>query len=110
MKTALMAGITAVLLMGSTAFAATSVNDLGVQGDVNLVTREVVINPETRWVNVESGETIKFVDSAGGSSVVWRFDTPSWATGQLADFAPALAKGRQIKVYVAEPTLYKSDI
>lgn len=110
MKTSIMACVAAVLMMGATAFAATSVNDLGVQGDVNVVTREVVITPQTRWVNVESGETIRFVDSAGGQSVVWRFDTPSWATGRLSDFAPDIAKGRQITVYVAEPTLYKSDI
>jgi hypothetical protein len=109
MKTALMVGITAALLMGSTAFAATSINDLGVQGDANSVTREVVITPQTRWVNVESGETIRFVDGAG-HSVVWRFDTGSWATGALGDFAPQLAQGRDIKVYVAENELYRSDI
>lgn len=110
MKTAIMAGITAALIMGSTAFAATSMDDLDVPGDANFLTREVRVTPETRWVNVESGETIKFVDSAGGKSVVWRFDTPSWATGKLGDFAPELAQGRQITVYVAEPTLYISDI
>lgn len=109
MKTALMAGIAAALLMGSTAFAATSASDLGTQGDANSVTREVVITPQTRWVNVESGETIKFVDGAG-HSVVWHFDTGSWATGALSDFAPQLAQGRDIKVYVAENVLYRSDI
>ena len=107
-KTAMVAGIAATLLMASTAFAA-NLNDLGVQGDVNAVTREVVITPQTRWVNVDSGETIKFVDGAG-RSVVWRFDTMSWATGALGVFAPQLAQGRDIKVYVAEPVLYVSDI
>lgn len=107
-KTAMVAGVAAALLMASTAFAA-NLNDLGVQGDANSVTREVVITPQTRWVNVDSGETIKFVDGAG-HSVVWRFDTGSWATGALSDFAPQLAQGRDIKVYVAEPVLYRSDI
>lgn len=107
-KTVMVAGVAAALLMVSTAFAA-NVNDLGTQGDANSVTREVVITPQTRWVNVESGETIKFVDGAG-HSVVWRFDTGSWATGALGDFAPQLAQGRDIKVYVAENVLYRSDI
>jgi len=89
MKTAILAGITAALLMGATAFSATSVNDLGEQGDANGVTREVVITPQTRWVNVESVETIKFVDGTGGKSVVWYFDTPSRATWALADCWPS---------------------
>lgn len=107
-KTAMAAGLAAALLIGSSAFAA-SINDLGVQGDVDAVTREVLITAETRWVNVESGETIKFVNGAG-QSLVWRFDTGSWATGSLADFAPQLAQGRDIRVYVAENVLYRSDI
>ncbi len=110
MKTSIIAGFAATLMMGAAMFAAAAANDyaLGVRGDENLFARVVVITPETRWVNVESGETIKFVDAAG-QSVVYRFDTTSWAIGQLGDFAPALAKGRQITVYVAKPRLNKTD-
>ncbi len=111
MKTSMMAGMAAVLFLGAAALATAAANDhaLGVRGDENRVTRVVVITPQTRWVNVESGETIRFVDAAG-NAVVWRFDTPSWATGALADFAPQFARARDIKVYVAESVLYRSDI
>lgn len=110
MKTSIMT-VAAVLMLGTAALASAAASDhaLGVRGDETRVTRVVVITPQTRWVNVESGETIKFVDAAG-NAVVWRFNTPSWATGTLADFAPQLAQGRDIKVYVAENVLYRSDI
>ena len=49
-------------------------------------------------------------DCARGKSVIWRFDTPSWTVEALADFVLELAQGRQIRVYVAEPILYLSDI
>lgn len=94
----------------TSALAAPGDMALGVAGDASLVTREVVITPQTRWINVDSGETVRLIDGAGGKAVVWRFDTPSWAVGALADFAPELAQGRQIRVYVAEPMLYVSDI
>lgn len=94
----------------TSALAAPGDMALGVAGDASAVTREVVITPQTRWINVDSGETVRLVDSAGGKAVIWRFDTPSWAVGALTDFAPDLAQGRQIRVYVAEPMLYVSDI
>jgi hypothetical protein len=46
----------------------------------------------------------------GGEAVVWRFDTPSWATGRLGDIAPDLAQGRDIRIYIAIPRLYMPDI
>jgi len=103
------AGILAVttaspLLAGSGGVA------LGAAGDPRAVSREIQITTQTRWINVESGETVRFVDGATGRSLVWRFDTPSWATGNLHDFAPDMARGRTVRVYVAEPELYKSDI
>lgn len=84
--------------------------ELGARGDMRQVTREVVITPQTRWVNVESGETVRFSATQGGESVIWYFDTPSWATGRLGDIAPKLAQGRDITIYVAMPRLYMPDI
>lgn len=83
---------------------------LGMPGDARQVIRDVVITPQTRWVNVESGETVRFLATSGGKSVVWHFDTPSWATGQLNAIAPKLAQGRAIAIYVAMPRLYIPDI
>lgn len=112
MKTVLKLVAAMILTAAAAASALAAPGDmaLGVAGDANAVTREVVITPQTRWINVNSGETVRLVDGAGSKSVIWRFDTPSWAVGALADFAPELAQGRQIRVYVAEPVLYISDI
>lgn len=112
MNKLILSGVLAALV---SACAATPVStpagaELGVQGDVRLVMREVLITPQTRWVNVESGETVRFSAAQGGESVVWYFDTPSWATGRLSDIAPKLAQGRDIPIYVAMPRLYMPDI
>lgn len=112
MNKLMLLGLWAALVSGCTV---TTVNApagaaLGAQGDARQVTREVVITPQTRWVNVESGETVRFSVAQGGESVVWYFDTPSWATGRLGDIAPKLAQGRDIAIYVAMPRLYMPDI
>jgi hypothetical protein len=108
----ILSGVLAALVSGC---AATPVNvpagaELGVKGDARLVMREVVITPQTRWVNVESGETVRFSAAQGSESVIWYFDTPSWSTGRLGDIAPKLAQGRDIPIYVAMPRLYMPDI
>jgi hypothetical protein len=81
----------------------------GVVGDPLAAECGVVITPQTRWINVDGGEAVRRVDGAGCKSVVWRFDTPCWATGDLRDFAAELTQGRRIQVCVAEPMLYVSD-
>ncbi len=112
MKKMLLLAVWTTLVSGcaATAVTAPAGADLGVRGDALQVTREVVITPQTRWINVESGETVRFSAPPGGEAVVWRFDTPSWATGQLGDIAPNLAPGRGITIYVAIPRLYMPDI
>lgn len=110
MKKLLLLGISAALISGCAATAVTGPADaLGARADARQATREVVITPQTRWINVESGETVRF-SAAGGESVIWYFDTPSWAIGRLGDIAPKLAQGRDIKIYVAMPRLYMPDI
>jgi hypothetical protein len=81
--------------------------DLGLRGDARQVTREVMITPQTRWINVESGETVRFSAPPGGEAVVWHFDTSSWATGRLGDIAPNLAQGRDITIYVAMSLIFR---
>ena len=112
MKKLFLLAVWATLFSGcaATALTAPAGADLGVRGDARQVTREVVITPQTRWINVESGETIRVSASPGGEAVVWRFDTPSWATGRLGDIAPDLAQGRDIRIYIAIPRLYMPDI
>ncbi len=112
MKTTMMAVAIAATL-SSTAFAeATSVSGkyFGMQGDENSVQRVVTVTPQTRWINVTSGETVKIIDSANGQSVVWLFDTPASAKGMLSGIAPGMAGGRQIAIYVATDVYSLPDV
>lgn len=61
--------------------------------------RSIVINPDTRWVNVAQGETIRFV--AGSVEFGWKFDGPGSRSFDLAQVLPAGAVTRPITVYVA---------
>ena len=61
--------------------------------------RSIAINPDTRWVNVAQGETIRFV--AGGAEFGWRFDGPGARAFDLQQIAPSGALSRPITVYVA---------
>src|SRR5476649_1058393 len=60
--------------------------------------RTIDIGPNTRWVNVEHGETVKFV--ANGQEFAWDFDgtLPSF---DLKQIAPQGAIDRGLSVYVA---------
>jgi hypothetical protein len=60
--------------------------------------RTIVIGPKTRWVNVERGETVKFV--ANGQEFAWDFDgtLPSF---DLKQVAPQGTIDRGLSVYVA---------
>ncbi len=60
--------------------------------------RTIVINPDTRWVNVAQGETVRFV--AGNVEFGWKFDGPGSRSFDLAQVAPAGAVTRPLTVYV----------
>lgn len=70
--------------------------------------RTIVLDADTKWVNVTGGETIRFV--AGGKSFSWLFDTYSASpVFELNQIAPAgMLDDRSIKVYVAADPLYTS--
>jgi hypothetical protein len=62
------------------------------------VNKVVTIDANTRWANVNQGDTVKFV--AGGKTFAWHFETPKFAVN-LAEIAPAGTIDRTIYVYVA---------
>ena len=65
--------------------------------------REIDISPDTKWVNVDQDEVVKFVDASSGKSFYWRFDTRNFMV-RLQDIAPAgFLTGRQIDAYVSAP-------
>lgn len=70
--------------------------------------RTITITPDTRFVNVTSGETVRFV--AGTQSFAWSFQTgPTVTTFDLNRIAPPGLLNRPIPVYVARNPLYISN-
>lgn len=69
--------------------------------------KQVALRPDTRWVNVNNGDTVRF--SAGGKSFVWHFDTlqdsPTFALGAIA---PRDVDVGAVRVYVAANPLYRN--
>jgi hypothetical protein len=67
----------------------------------------VIITPDTRWVNITSGDTVRFV--SGGQAFAWTFDvSPNIATFDLNQVAPPGSLTRRIPVYVTPNPLYGS--
>ena len=60
--------------------------------------RTIVVGPNTRWVNVNHGEIVKFV--AGGQEFAWDFDGVPH-TFDLKQIAPQGAIDHDVRVYVA---------
>lgn len=109
-KTAMIAGAAASLMMISSAYANLSISGkyFGMAGNANMVNRVITLTPQSKWVNVDNGETVRIVDAASGKSVVWTFDTPSRASGYLASIAPDMANIR-VTIYVGEALHNISD-
>ncbi|MDQ2820997.1 MAG: CzcE family metal-binding protein [Pseudomonadota bacterium] len=70
-------------------------------------TRVVVIDADTRWVNVDGGDTVRFI--VGDRSFAWNFQVnPSIAMFYLQQIAPPGALTHRVAVYVAPNPLYGS--
>ena len=65
--------------------------------------RTVVIDEKTRFVQVDSGQTVKFV--AGDKIFSWHFDGPQ-GPFELAQIAPPGTLNRRIPGYVNPDPLY----
>lgn len=66
--------------------------------------RTIQIGPDTRWVNVNRMETVRFVINQGGAqkTFAWRFDRAPLRPFNLGDVAPTGSLGaQQVTVYVA---------
>ena len=101
-RTAATAGLTAALMIASTAFAIAipSTRDFGLNAEGAFVDRVIMLTPETQSVGVYRNQTVKFVDAASGRSFVWRFDTLNTAF-DLDQIAPGGVAGTgHIKTYV----------
>lgn len=67
----------------------------------------VTITPDTRWINITSGDTVRFI--AGDQAFTWNFQvSPNVATFDLNQVAPPGVLARRIPVYVTPNPLYGS--
>ena len=70
---------------------------------VSMVTRTIVIQPDTAYVNVTGGEVIRF--DVAGKSFVWNFNGTR-SSFDLGLIAPAGLLGRKVTAYVAPNPMY----
>ena len=82
----------------------------GTPADVNSADRTVQLGPDSRWVNVDYGETVLFVIPGGDGterSFAWRFDvSPAVSEVDLSKVAPADFPDHNVQVFVAEDRRY----
>lgn len=79
---------------------------LGSAAPVGSAERTIVINADTKYVNVEGGSTVRFV--IDGQSFAWSFQTGGSHISpfDLARLAPAGALNHKVIVYVSNDPLY----
>jgi hypothetical protein len=94
----------AAAVLASSAWAVYSPrDDLGSAADgAGSYSRVIVINSDTKSVNVERGETVKFVDTATGRDFMWQFDTAAF-TVDLERAIPGAMGGQHVTAYVDGP-------
>jgi hypothetical protein len=104
MKTKLLVPTIAVLTLSAAALsagAATMRTDLlGEPAQASAAVRTLVINSNTKYVNVKRGEVIRFV--ANGQEFAWNFDGMALPQPpfDLSQIAPAGAVDHSVTVYV----------
>lgn len=68
--------------------------------------RTITITPDTKYVNVEGGEVVKF--NAGGQSFTWDFDGAETVTSfDLNRVTPAGMLDHKVTAYVSPNPLYE---
>ena len=102
----LMLGVVAATI-GSTALAAGPLGisaPLGYAASESTAQRTIVLRPDTKYANVEQGETIRFVSQ--GKAFSWNFDTLGTPVFALSEIAPKDANIGDVVVYVSRNRLY----
>lgn len=103
--------IIAATIAAAAAGAQASVNpapkaQYGMAGSAASADRHIVINGDTKWVNVDNGDTVEF--TVNGKSFTWHFDTlhPEQVV-DLAKIAPEGVNAGMVTVYVGSNPLYR---
>ncbi|WP_332875862.1 CzcE family metal-binding protein [Massilia sp. S19_KUP03_FR1] len=85
------------LLASDGAFALTAADQYGSPAGAQFTQRTIVIDSQTRYLNVIHGETVTI--RSGNGSINWYFDGIG-VTFDLAKIMPAAATGQMVRVYV----------
>jgi hypothetical protein len=96
----------ALLVSCAAPFAVTQRLDLlGGPAPLEAATQTIVITPQTRWVNVTGGDTVKFI--VDDKAFAWNFTVESSVSSfSLNQVAPAGFLSREVVAYVAPDPLY----
>lgn len=109
-KTLTLSLFTAAAVLATSAQAAPQQHgsaEYGMNAPANAASREVVINPGMRYVNVANGETVRF--NVDGQSFAFDFDAwPNDSAVDLAAIAPSGVKVPKVEVYIAPNPLYNN--
>jgi hypothetical protein len=94
-----------LLLSASASMAEQPVNLLGDAEPATAANRTVTIAPDTKYVNVQGGQTVKF--DVDGKSFAWNFSGPSTVSSfDLNRVAPPGLLDHNVTVYIAPNPLY----
>lgn len=95
-------GLVAALTFASGASAAGYSADQDIGSQDNVFDRVITISADAKWVNVNRGESIKFIVAPSGQSFSWRFNTLA-DKFDLSKVAPSgILSGRQIEAYIGK--------
>lgn len=81
--------------------------NLGMTAPISAATRTVTITPQTKYINVNQGDIVKF--EVDGQVFAWQFDTErpqGWL--DLSLFAPKGTNTHAIQVFVGANPLYQN--
>jgi hypothetical protein len=98
----------AMLLATSLAIAAPRADLLGTPAPSFAAGRTIVLSDNTRYVNVKSGEIVRFM--VDGKAFTWNFNGPQdISSGHLNRVTPGGFLNHNVNVYVA-PSPWYSDV
>lgn len=83
-------------------------NLLGAPAPVTAAVRTIVITPQTKWVNVEGGEIVRFV--VGNQSFAWNFIGWGIDSFELNRVAPPGLLPQKITAYVSPDPRYQNGL
>ena len=103
------AALAAFSLLAGCASTHSAVSALGTPAEGHSYDRKVLIGLNTKFVNVDAGEVIKFIvqEPVGADrSFTWRFNIVRETVGDLSTIAPIGVLDRPVKIIVGPNPLY----